>query len=134
VKKLILAASILGVFAGVSGASHGPGEMLQGNIAPNGVMIQAWPALTALGGEPAMTIVPNFIVAGILTIILGALVAVWAGRFVQGKNGGLFLIMFSLIMLLVGGGIVPPMFGVVAGIIAIISNYTSKKNGGVNHE
>ena len=96
-------------------------------LAPNGVMIQAWPSLTALGGEPAMTVVPSFVVAGILTIIFGALVAVWAGRFVRGKNSGLFLIMLSLIMLLVGGGIVPPMFGVAAGIIAIISNNKSEE-------
>lgn len=30
-KKIAVAVSILGVFAGVSGAMHGPGEMLQGN-------------------------------------------------------------------------------------------------------
>ena len=32
----IAVASILGIFAGVTGASHGPGEILQGNIAPTG--------------------------------------------------------------------------------------------------
>jgi len=92
-KKLAVAALILGVFAGISGASHGPGEMLQGNVAPNGVMIQAWPKLTALGGEPAMTILPSFLTAGILAIILGAIVAVWAGGFDGRKNGGLLLIL-----------------------------------------
>ena len=35
------ATSILGIFAGVSGASHGPGEILQGNTAPSGIMIEA---------------------------------------------------------------------------------------------
>jgi hypothetical protein len=32
----IAVASILGIFAGVAGASHGPSEILQGNIAPTG--------------------------------------------------------------------------------------------------
>ena len=131
-KKLRIAASAIGVFAGLGGASHGPGEMLQGNVAPSTILIKAWPELTALGGEPAMTIIPNFIVTGVLTIIFGLLVAKWAGAYVERKNGGMVLIVLSIIMLLVGGGIVPPMFGVAAGIIAIILNYKTAKNGGVN--
>jgi len=115
--KTRAAASIIGIFAGLGGASHGPGEMLQGNIAPSGLVIEAWPELTALNGEPAMTIVPSFLVTGVLTIIAGLLVAIWAAKFVQRKNGGLVLVLLSIIMLLVGGGLFPPVFGVVAGII-----------------
>lgn len=70
-----------------------------------------------MSGEPAMTIVPSFLVTGMLAIILGLMVAIWAAKFVQRKNGGLVLILLSIIMLLVGGGIVPPVFGVAAGII-----------------
>jgi len=115
--KTRAAASIIGIFAGLGGASHGPGEMLQGNIAPSGIVIEAWPELTVLAGEPAMTIIPNFLVTGLLTIIFGLIVAIWAAKFVQRKNGGLMLILLSIIMLLVGGGLFPPVFGVVAGII-----------------
>jgi len=115
--KTRAAASIVGIFAGLGGASHGPSEMLQGNIAPSGLVIEAWPELTALRGEPAMTVVPSFIVTGILAIIAGLLVAIWAAKFVQRKNGGLVLILLSIIMILVGGGLIPPIFGVVAGII-----------------
>lgn len=111
------AASTIGVFAGLTGASHGPGEILQGNVAPSGIMIQSWPGLTQLGGEPAMTIIPNFLVSGVLTIIFGLIVTAWAAAFVQRKNGGLVLILLSVIMLLVGGGLFPPGFGVIAGII-----------------
>src|SRR4030065_52179 len=107
-KKLRIAASAIGIFAGLGGASHGPGEILQGNVAPSSIIIEAWPSLTALGGEPAMTLIPNFIVTGVLTIIFGLLVAVWAGKYVERKNGVIFLIRLSIIMLLVGGGIGPP--------------------------
>jgi hypothetical protein len=116
-RKLAVAASALGIFAGLGGASHGPGEMLQGNVAPNELMIQAWPSLTALRGEPAMTIVPSFLITGVLTVIVGLILAVWAAKFVQRKNGGLILILLSIVMLLVGGGMVPPFFGIAAGII-----------------
>ncbi len=117
VSRARAAASIIGVFAGVTGASHGPGEILQGNVIPSGLLIEAWPELTSLGGEPAMTIIPSFLITGILAIILGLIVTVWAAAFVQRKNGGLILILLSIMMLLVGGGIVPPIFGVAAGII-----------------
>lgn len=131
-RKLAVAASALGIFAGLGGASHGPGEMLQGNVAPNELMIQAWPSFTELNGEPAMTIVPSFLVADILTVIFGILVAAWSGKFLQSKNGGLILILLSIVLLLVGGGIVPPFFGVAGGIIATIFNYKTAKNGCVN--
>jgi hypothetical protein len=117
VSKTRVAASALGIFAGLGGASHGPGEILQGNMAPSGLVIEAWPELTALQGEPAMTIIPSFLITGILTVIFGLIVAVWAAKFVQRKNGGIMLILLSIIMLLVGGGLFPPVFGVAAGLI-----------------
>lgn len=56
---IAVAAAVLGIFAGISGASHGPGEILQGDIAPSGIIIEAWPSLTLLGGAPAMTLFPT---------------------------------------------------------------------------
>jgi hypothetical protein len=113
----IAVASILGIFAGVAGASHGPGEILQGNIAPTGIIIEAWPALTLLAGEPAMTLIPSFSVSGIVTVILGLAVTIWAATRIWGENGALVLILLSTMMLFVGGCLLPPVFGVVAGII-----------------
>ncbi len=131
-KKLAIAASALGIFAGLGGATHGPGEMLQGNVAPNDLYIQAWPGFTALNGEPAMTIIPSYIITGVLTILVGVLLAVWAGKFVMHKTGGLILIALSIVMLLVGGGIVPPFFGIAGGLIAVFLNYHTVKNGGAD--
>ena len=130
--KLKVAASALGIFTGLGGASHGPGEMLQGNVAPSNIVFKAWPSLTALGGEPAMTIIPNLLVTGILTIIVGVLLAVWAAKFISRKHGGLVLILLTIVMLLVGGGIVPPLFGIAAGVIAIVLNFKGTKSGGVD--
>ena len=128
-KKLRIAASALGLFAGIGGASHGPGEILQGNVVPTDFMIEAWPSLTALGGEPAMTIVPNLIVTGVLTIVFGLLVAAWAGKYVERRLGGLLLILLSIVLLLVGGGIVPPFFGVAGGIVGALINHNATKHG-----
>ena len=131
VSKTRAAASIIGIFAGLSGASHGPGEILQGNITPSGILIKAWTELTALAGEPAITIIPSFLVSGIFAIIFGVIVAVWTGAFIQRKNGGLMLILLSVVMLLVGGGIIPPLFGVAAGVIGILINHGAAHSTGV---
>jgi hypothetical protein len=66
----IAVALVLSIFAGVDGASHGPGEILQGNIAPSAIIIEAWPELTILAGEPARKLIPSFSVSGIVTVII----------------------------------------------------------------
>lgn len=114
-----IVASIFGVLAGLGGITHGIGETLQGNVAPSGITINSWtegPIATNMGGEPAMTIVPNLLVAGVLTILVSLAVLVWAAAFVQRKNGGWILIFLSIVMLLVGGGFAPPIIGVLAGV------------------
>ena len=113
--------STFGAIMGLAGIEHGVGEILQGNVPPNGVMILSWPDsafFRSLGGEPAMTIVPNLLVTGILAMLLSSVFLVWATLFVQKKNGGLVLILLSAGMLLAGGGIFPPVLGILLGALA----------------
>jgi hypothetical protein len=123
-----------GILAAVEGVLHGIGEMLQGNIAPSDVFIQAWPGspLTRLiGGWSAVTIVPNLFVSGILTTILSLSIYalslfVWATLFVLKKYDGPFLgvmlLISSIALLLVGGGISAPVIGFVVGVAWIVIN------------
>jgi hypothetical protein len=109
---------MIGVIAGLVGIYHGYNETLQGNSAPSGIMINAiGPPCQGSGCFPAMTVVPNFLVTGILTIILAIIVLAWAAVLVQRKNGGVVLILLSVILLLVGGGFLPPALGIIAGVI-----------------
>lgn len=115
-----LMTSTFGALVGLIGIEHGIGETLQGNVTPDGLMILSWPGsglFQVLGGEPAMTIVPNLLVTGTLAILFSLIYLVWAILFVQKKNGGLVLILLSLIMVLVGGGIFPPILGIIIGSI-----------------
>ncbi|KUK27634.1 MAG: Uncharacterized protein XD60_0050 [Acetothermia bacterium 64_32] len=66
-----------------------------------------------------MTIVPNLLVTGVLTIIVSLAVIVWSVAFVQRKRGGLILILLSTAMLLVGGGFGPPIMGILAGVAGL---------------
>jgi len=107
--------STFGVIMALAGLEHGIGEVLQGNVAPNGIMILSWPEaefFRSLGGEPAMTIVSNLLVTGILAILFSLALLVWVTQFIQRKNGVQVMILLSLALLLFGGGIFPPVLSI----------------------
>lgn len=111
-------AVIFGILAGLGGLTHGIGEVLQGNVQASGIIINSWaqgPIATNMGGEPAMTIVPNLLITGILTILVSLAVVVWAA-FVRDRSSGRILLVLAFIMLLVGGGFGPPLIGILAGL------------------
>jgi hypothetical protein len=115
----IMVATLFGILAGIGGLTHGIGELLQGNAAPGGIIINSWtqgPIATNMGGEPAMTIVPNLFLTGVLNILVSLATIIWSAVFVQRKDGGRVLIGLSVLMLLVGGGFGPPIIGILAGV------------------
>jgi hypothetical protein len=65
--------------------------------------------------EPAMSLLPNFLITGIITIILGLAIMIWSAAFIQRNHGGLILIGLSIVFLLFGGGFFPPLIGIIAG-------------------
>ena len=116
------AASVLGLFAGGASIEHGIYEILRGNVRPQGLMINSMgppcqPEAVWHRCEPAMTILPSFLITGILAVAIGAFFILWSLAFVQRKGGGLVLIFSSIPMLLFGGGIFPPLIGIVAGAV-----------------
>jgi len=114
-------AASFGVLAGIAGLEHGYFEILQGNTTPLGLMFPSMgppcvPEKIWNACEPAMTVLPNFLVTGILTIILGLLILVWSAVFIQRKNGGIVLILLSVALLMFGGGFFPPIIAFVGGL------------------
>lgn len=113
-------ASWLGIIAGIAGLEHGYYEILQGSTKPASLAFpsmgppciaeEIWNAC-----EPAMSILPNFLITGILSIIIGMLIMTWSAFFVQSKYGGAALILLSVVLLLFGGGFFPPLIGIVGG-------------------
>ena len=109
--------STVGAIIGIAGIEHGVGEVLQGNKSTEGIFIKSWPdskLYEILNGEPAITILPNYYLAGVLTIIISILFILWIVFYVESINAkynSLILITFSLGLLLVGGGMAPPIIG-----------------------
>jgi len=109
-----------GALMGLAGVEHGIGEILQGNVAPPGLIFPSWPDAAFfrhVAGEPAMTLLPNLLVTGILTVSFSLAFLVWAIFFVQRKHGGLVLMLLAVPMLLLGGGLFPPVLGALIGIL-----------------
>jgi hypothetical protein len=112
--------STLGALMGIAGIEHGIGEILQGNVTPGGMMFPSWPDsafFRIVGGEPAMSIIPNLLATGIFAVLFSLIFLAWAISCVQRKNGGLVMILLSIAMLGMGAGIFPPMVGIILGIL-----------------
>ena len=114
-------ASTIGAIVGLAGMEHGLFEMLQGGVTTSGLVIDAigpsqklWVGAT----EPALTVVPNFFASGVLAMVVGFLVVVWAVAFVQRKYGAPVLLFLSILLFLVGGGSPPIFLGIVASAVA----------------
>lgn len=117
--KLIV--STLGTLAGLAGVEHGIGETLQGNVAPDGMVIVAWPGagpFSVLAGEPAMTIVPNMLATGILAIVVSLAFLLCATVFIDKKHGSLALLLLPIAMLLMGAGFGSAALGLIVGLTA----------------
>ena len=115
-------ASTFGAIMALAGIEHGIGEILQGNIATSGIMILSWPEsefFRSLGGEPAMTVIPNLLITGILAVSISLALLLWSVWFVHREYGGWVVILLSCAMLLVGGGIFPPILAILIGVVAL---------------
>jgi len=113
--------STLGVLFGISGMSHGFFETLQGNTPTGGMLISAigeahrmWPH----GNEPAFTLIPNFLITGILAMFVGFSIIIWSVGFVHKKNGPLIFLLLFILLFLVGGGIGQIVFFTLAWAVA----------------
>ena len=107
--------SVFGGLAALAGMEHGIGEALQGSVAPAGLVFPSWPDAAffrSVAGEPAMSLVPNLLASGILSILVSLVFLVWAIAFPHRKRmrpgpaGSC-----RVVLLLVGGGFGPPLLG-----------------------
>lgn len=116
-----LVASTFGILVGLAGIDHGIFEILQGNLKRDGLMINAiGPAqrFWEYGTEPALTVVPSFLITGILAVILGLLVAVWAAWLIDRKFGAGVFLLLAVLLFAVGGGFAPIFLTIVAVVTA----------------
>ena len=101
-------ASLLGVMVGISGLDHGFFETLQGNSPTPALIVKAIgpdQRMWVHGTEEALTLVPNYLVSGLLAISVAVLAIVWSLRFIGRPRGSLAFLGLGVLLLLVGGGV-----------------------------
>ena len=98
----------LGVALGIAGMNHGFFEILQGNTPASGLIIQAIGEEHRMwlhGSEEAFTIIPNYLLTGILAMLAGLAVIIWSVGYIHTKHGPTIFILLFVLLFLVGGGI-----------------------------
>lgn len=101
-------AATLGAIFGLGGVGHGFFEMLQGNTATHGYVIDAIGETNRMwlhGNEPAFSIIPNFLITGIAAMLVGCAVIIWSVGFMHKKHASLIFLSLFILLFLVGGGI-----------------------------
>ena len=102
--------STLGVLIGIGSINHGLLESLQGNRPTPDHIVNAlgpgyrWTVWTQ-GGEPAFTLVSNFLLTGLLATLLGLLLIAWSLRYIQRPYGPTVFLLLAVSSFLVGGGV-----------------------------
>ena len=104
------------MLCGFTGMIAGYFEILQGNVAPDSLIISTigpehsmWTTYSIYElMEPysALTIIPNFLLTGIVSIIVSCLVIIWAVGFIHKKHGVIIFLLLSILQLFVGGAFV----------------------------
>ncbi len=127
-----------GITAGLATLEHGYFEILQGNVRPPGLMFPSWgeavcdPVRMWHACEPAMSILPSFLLSGILTIFLSLGLIVWTVWFIQRRHAGWVQMTLAVLLLLFGGGFFPPIIAFVGGLAGIrINRPLNGKPGGL---
>ena len=111
---------VLGILAGIMGIEHGIGETLQGNRPTAGSFILSWPDspfFAIMAGEPAMTLIPNYLLTGLAAMLLSAAFLFVLLR--RGPHGDILLFGLLVLMLLCGAGFGPPILGLIAVLIGL---------------
>jgi hypothetical protein len=115
----------LGILAGIMGIEHGIGEVLEGYRPTDGIFILSWPDsvfFEVMAGEPAMTIIPNYLITGLLAIFFSGVFLLVLVKPRLDRKAVLVLFALLILMLLTGGGFGPPILGTIAVLIAFKRN------------
>lgn len=132
----VVTVRVLGLLAAINGIDHGIGAITQGPGAPPDAVYSSWAHVDAfdpLGGEPALTVIPDLLVSGLVSVLTAVALGVWVTLCPTRRHSGPVILALALLLLLVGGGFGPPLLGFVVGLLAMrIGSTTSRPVGSVS--
>ena len=111
-----------GILGGIGAGIHGVGEIIQGNIKPDNIFIPSWttgPIALYFDGDPAITIFPSMLIAGLVTVIISFITIVCSILYLKNRKGGKVLVVIAIMLLFSGGGVGPPVLTLLAGLAGL---------------
>lgn len=124
-------AVILITYTAIVGFIHGVGEILQtgSKLSSNFILAlnvanpdQVWHA-----GLPAFSLMPSFLISGIMTILISTVIIISVNLLIESNYFKFFPLLFILLFLF-GGGFVPPFIGIVSSTYYVIWKRTNVNN------
>ena len=103
-------ASVFGVLAGLSNIQFGFIEAVKGNIRPDNFMFKLY-------NQPALTVIPSYLLTGILGIGFSILFIIWSIGFVKRENGGVVMILIAVLQMLFGASLIRISQEIIFGVI-----------------
>jgi hypothetical protein len=76
------------------------------------------PAALSRREAHAFTIIPNFLLTGILAILVGLSIAAWSMAFLDRPRGSTVFLLLAMALFAVGGGVAQVVFSAVAWAVA----------------
>ena len=104
-----ISVTAFGLLCGLTGMIAGIFEILQGNLPVETFKISTTGSAYSMFEHDtylAYTLLGNYLLTGIVTIIVSLAVIIWSIFFIDWKYGGLIFYLLSIIQLLTGGGFV----------------------------
>jgi hypothetical protein len=93
--------TLQGILIGFSEIIHGAFEIKRGNIPTEGFLLKS---------VGACTIIPNYLITGIVSVIIGIAIILWTSYSIHKKNGPSIYLLLSVISFFVGGGVAQTIF------------------------
>jgi len=109
-KKTALFASILGSLVGFAGIGHGFLAASQGFENSNSVYLEK---------SGSFSVIPNYLITGIIAIIIGSFIIFWSIKYISSKNGPKIFIISSILMIVIGGGLAAIVYAPITFIVAL---------------
>ncbi|HBG32259.1 MAG: hypothetical protein A2084_00745 [Tenericutes bacterium GWC2_39_45] len=121
---------VLVTYSAIIGFIHGIGEILQAGSKSNSYLIYAIdvadPDKIWHAGLPAFSIIPDFLITGIITVLISIVILILANLLIESYYFKIFPLFFILLFLF-GGGFVPPFIGIISSTYYVIKR-KSKMN------
>jgi hypothetical protein len=131
INAIKISIKLICIICGLSGLVHGLFEILQGNQVIEMHTIAGKQMIYAIGKSnrfwefgyaPAYTIIPNYLISGIIAMIFSASIIIYAIKFIEYRFTWIVLLLLSILQYISGGGAAQFGCAIIISIYALFIN------------